>query len=162
MNELKIIPHSEEAERGVLGSIMLKPDILDGIGLCREEFYDRRHQELFGQMDDMNRANVGMDAITIAEWLKDKNAIDKCGGYDYLIQIQNGTLVPSHSEHYAKIVTEKAEYRRHIDIGNKLCESAYKSEDGSDDAMVGLMEKVASADSEVPLDVLANQFIDDC
>ena len=68
---LRIPPHSEEAERGGLGSILLDPS--NAIDKClakrlgSESFYDRRHQALFEQMVEMSQANVPMDAITIAE-----------------------------------------------------------------------------------------------
>ena len=67
---LRIPPHSEEAERGVLGSILLDP--VGSIDKCLakrlggDAFYDRRHQALFEQMVDMSQANKAMDAITIA------------------------------------------------------------------------------------------------
>ena len=71
---LRIPPHSEEAERGVLGSVLLDPahalDKCLAKRLAGEAFYDPRHQVLFDALVDMSQANVAMDAITIAEWLK--------------------------------------------------------------------------------------------
>ncbi len=130
---LRIPPHSEEAERGVLGSILLDP--ASAIDKClakrlgSDSFYDRRHQALFEQMVDMNQANRPMDAITIAEWLKDHNALEKVGGYDYLVQLQDSTLVPAHVEFYCDIVQEKNLYRRLIEHSNEVTDSAYKGEE---------------------------------
>ncbi|RLA42669.1 MAG: replicative DNA helicase [Gammaproteobacteria bacterium] len=130
---LRIPPHSEEAERGVLGSILLDP--ASAIDKClakrldSESFYDRRHQALFEQMVDMSQANVAMDAITIAEWLKTHNALEKVGGYDYLVQLQDSTLVPAHVEFYCDIVQEKNLYRCLIDHSNNITDSAYKGEE---------------------------------
>lgn len=130
---LRIPPHSEEAERGVLGSILLDP--ANAIDKClakrlgSDSFYDRRHQALFEQMVDMSQANMAMDAITIAEWLKNKNALEKSGGYDYLVQLQESTLVPAHVEFYCDIVQEKHLYRRLIEHSNGITDAAYKGED---------------------------------
>jgi replicative DNA helicase len=130
---LRIPPHSEEAERGVLGSILLDP--ASAIDKClakrlgSDSFYDRRHQALFEQMVDMSQANVAMDAITIAEWLKTNNALEKCGGYDYLVQLQDSTLVPAHVEFYCDIVQEKFLYRSLIEHSNTVTDSAYKGEE---------------------------------
>jgi replicative DNA helicase len=130
---LRIPPHSEEAERGVLGSILLDP--ASAIDKClakrlgSDSFYDRRHQALFEQMVDMSQANKAMDAITIAEWLKDHNALEKVGGYDYLTQLQDSTLVPAHVEFYCDIVQEKKLYRCLIDHSNTITDQAYKSEE---------------------------------
>ncbi|MCF7848584.1 MAG: replicative DNA helicase [Kiritimatiellales bacterium] len=130
---LRIPPHNEEAERGVLGSILLDPDtVLDKCltkHLASGAFYDRRHQVLFQQLVDMSQGNKAMDAITIADWLKSKGVLDKIGGYDYLIQLQDSTLVSAHAEHYTDIVLEKYLYRRLIEQSNTTIDECYKSED---------------------------------
>jgi len=130
---LRIPPHSEEAERGVLGSVLLDPaSALDKClakQLNSESFYDRRHQVLFEQLTEMSQANVVMDAITIAEWLKTHSALEKAGGYDYLVELQESTLVAAHVEYYCDIVQEKNLYRKLIDHSNTLCDSAYKGEE---------------------------------
>jgi replicative DNA helicase len=129
---LRIPPHSEEAERGVLGSILLDP--VGSIDKCLakrlggDAFYDRRHQALFEHMVDMSQANMPMDAITIAEWLKSKNAIEKVGGYDYLVLLQDSTLVPAHVEFYCDIVLEKKLYRDLIEKSSDTIDAAYKGE----------------------------------
>lgn len=130
---LRVPPHSEEAERGVLGSILLDPQgALDKClakRLGADCFYDRRHQALFEHMVDMSQANMPMDAITIGEWLKDKNALEKVGGYDYLVQLQDSTLVPAHVEFYCDIVMDKRLYRRLIDQSSETIDAAYRGEE---------------------------------
>jgi len=130
---LRIPPHSEDAERGVLGSILLDPaSALDKClakRLSGDSFYDRRHQALFEQMVDMSQANKVMDAITIAEWLKNHNTLEKVGGYDYLVELQDSTLVPAHVEFYCDIVQEKNLYRCLIDHSNTVTDAAYKGEE---------------------------------
>ncbi len=130
---LRIPPHSEEAERGVLGSILLDPagslDKCLAKRLGPDCFYDRRHQALFEQLLDMGQANVPMDALTIGEWLKNKNALDKVGGYDYLIQLQDSTLVPAHVEFYCDLVMEKKLYRSLIEKSSEAIDKAYKGEE---------------------------------
>ncbi|MBN2162569.1 MAG: hypothetical protein JW713_06470 [Pontiellaceae bacterium] len=130
---LRIPPHSEKSERGIVGSIMLEPDRvipkLLKAGLRPNDFYDRRHQVLYEQMLDMYAAMPrGMDALTIADWLKDKNAIEMAGGYDYLVQIQDSTLVTAHVEHYTKNVLNKKLYRSIIEEAAGAMDRAYKGE----------------------------------
>jgi replicative DNA helicase len=130
---LRIPPHSDEAERGVLGSILLDPQgALDKClakRLGADCFYDPRHQALFEQMVDMSQANMPMDAITIGEWLKGHNALGKVGGYDYLVQLQDSTLVPSHVEYYCDIVMDKRLYRLLIEQSSEIVDAAYRGED---------------------------------
>lgn len=138
-NGLRVPPHSEEAERGVLGSVLLDPvdSLLKVKGLCPESFYDRRHQALFQQLQAMLTANVPMDGLTIGEWLKDRNELDRVGGYDYLIQLQADTLVPAHIGFYSDIVSEKKRYRALIDIAANMMDEAYA---GEKDAKVLMQE----------------------
>ncbi|WP_372806574.1 replicative DNA helicase [Pontiella sp.] len=130
---MRIPPHSDEAERGVLGSILLDPsgslDKCLAKRLGPDSFYDRRHQALFEQLVDMSQANKPMDAITIGEWLKARNALEKVGGYDYLVQLQDSTLVPAHVEYYCEIVMEKRLFRMLIEQSSEIIDSAYKGED---------------------------------
>jgi replicative DNA helicase len=129
---LRIPPHSEEAERGVLGSVLLDPS--SSLDKCLAKrlgpdcFYDRRHQALFENLVDMSQANMPMDAITIGEWLKTNNALDKVGGYDYLVQLQDSTLVPAHVEFYCDIVLEKRLYRMLIEQSSEVIDAAYRAE----------------------------------
>lgn len=140
---LRIPPHSDEAERGVLGSILLDPE--GSLDKCLAKrlgpasFYDRRHQTLFEHLVDMSQANMPMDAITIGEWLKSRKALDKVGGYDYLVELQDSTLVPSHVEFYCDIVQEKRLYRLLIEQSSEIIDASYKGElDAS--ALVGEAE----------------------
>ncbi|MDH3981319.1 MAG: replicative DNA helicase [Kiritimatiellaceae bacterium] len=130
---LRIPPHSDEAERGVLGSILLDPsgslDKCLAKRLGADCFYDRRHQALYEHLVDMSQANMPMDAITIGEWLKDNKALDKVGGYDYLVQLQDSTLVPAHVEFYCDIVMDKKLYRRLIENSSETIDAAYKGEE---------------------------------
>ncbi|MBN2702623.1 MAG: replicative DNA helicase [Pontiellaceae bacterium] len=167
---LRIPPHSEEAERGVLGSILLDPagaiDKCLAKRLGSESFYDRRHQALFEQMVDMSQANVPMDAITISEWLKDHNALEKVGGYDYLVQLQDSTLVPAHVEFYCDIVQEKKLYRLLIEKSSETIDSAYKGEQDAallvSEAESALFELSSRGAEQIPdwKDSVKNAFTD--
>lgn len=130
---LRVPPHSEEAERGVLGSILLSPSqSLNNcikVGLHAQDFYDRRHQVLYEQMMELRLKGGVMDAITIGEHLKRTGTLDKVGGYDYLVFLQSDTLVAAHVTFYAEIVLEKRLYRRLIDTSAEAMDSAYSEKD---------------------------------
>lgn len=129
---LRIPPHSEEAERGVIGSILLDPCgaliKAQEKGVVSDNFYDRRHQVLYAQLVEMQESGRPMDAITIGDWLKKKNALEKVGGYDYLVQLQDSTLVPAHVGFYSDIVIEKSKRRSLIWAASETIQAAYKGE----------------------------------
>jgi replicative DNA helicase len=138
-----------EAESGVLGSVLLDQDAISRCdGLTPESFYDRRNAELFRHLLDMHRERKPMDALTIGEYLKKQNAVDKVGGYDRLIELQDATLVPNHISHYCDIVREKAEYRALIQECGETIENALsgasKPSSIRDALMVKLMAETPS------------------
>jgi replicative DNA helicase len=138
MSNLRIRPHSEEAEAGVLGSVLLDPSCMDGLSLKPEEFYDRRHSLLWESLQEMHVSNRPLDAITVMEWLRDKNLLDRVGGHDYLLKLQDDTLVSAHSQHYAGIVSEKAGLRSEIDVLSDGLDLAYGGESASDGVLAAL------------------------
>jgi replicative DNA helicase len=130
---LKIPPNSDEAERGVMGSIMLSPDAsLDKClekGLTPDSFYMRHHRILFEQVCELSLTSRCMDAILIAEHLKDKGALEDAGGYDYLVQLQDPSVIPAHVEHYADILIDKHKARRGIRSCSEALAKLYKTDE---------------------------------
>lgn len=140
-DSLRIPPHSEEAERGILGSILLDSDAIHKCqrkGISNESFYDRRHQCLYENLLEMSQTNVPMDAITIGDWLKDHNAFEKIGGYDYLIELQGETLVPDHVDFYCDIVIDKKEQRTIIEKSSEAIDRAYRGDPENDEIISDL------------------------
>ena len=129
---LRVPPHSVEAERGVLGSILLDPSASVDKCVARRlrpaSFFDRRHQLLFEQLVEMSQSNRPMDALTIQEWLKERELLDKVGGDGYLLELQESTLVPAHVEFYSDIVLEKSICRTLIERSAETIDAAYRGE----------------------------------
>ncbi len=129
---LRVPPYSEEAEMGLLGSILLEPMVslgrAQGVQLRPDMFYDRRHQLLFNALVDMARDGRAMDGLTIADWLKDRNEMEMVGGFDYLLRLQAEAGVAAHVEHYAQIVVEKSLRRSVVAQATALIDDAYSGE----------------------------------
>ena len=79
--EERIPPHSTEAEKSVLGAALLSKDALfDVVEVVKpQDFYDKNHTEIFEAMLDLNRKNVPVDALTVAEELKQYKALLDAG-----------------------------------------------------------------------------------
>jgi replicative DNA helicase len=129
MDNIRIPPHSIDAERGVLSSILLDPchavDKCRESGLTPDSFYDRRHQAFYGEIIEMPEI---LDAILIAQILSDKNMIEKVGGYDYLADLQVHAGITGHIDHYAKIVLDKARSRDAIGVYSDAVDTIYKGD----------------------------------
>jgi replicative DNA helicase len=122
----RLPPWSEEAERGVLGCVLLSPN--DCMGECIEKlkddgieaFYDLRNRTIYEYMMEMYDQRQGIDIITLHQKLKDKQIIDQIGGIPYLNQLQDSVPSAAHLSFYLDIVYEKFLLRKLI----QTCTSA--------------------------------------
>src|SRR5271165_2501162 len=85
----RLLPHSPEAEQGVLGCVLLSPN--DCMGECIEKlksgedvFYDLRHQTIFKALSQMYDNREAIDVITLQQRLKDSQLLEQVGGIAYL------------------------------------------------------------------------------
>lgn len=141
---IRIPPHSAEAERGVLGSVLLDPTSLEKVpDLQSDAFYDRRHSALFEEMRALRDTNKPFDAISLGDWLSKRGSLDRIGGYDYLIELQEETLVTAHVRSYAVIIQEKRRLRRIIEESMLAADKCYSSED-ADSVVSSLTTSVVS------------------
>src|SRR5512140_3287164 len=94
----RLPPHSEEAEQGVLGCILLDPpttlsEVLTKLRAGPGAFYDLRHQIIFQAMLDLWTERVPVDLISLQQRLKDQHKLGDSGGLAYLSSLAD--VVPS-------------------------------------------------------------------
>lgn len=120
-------PHDLEAELGVLGSMMLKPDVCDDLAaLVRpEDFYDPAHQALYGHMQSMHSSGKRIDITLLVNELKKAGDFDTIGGAAFLARVSQAVPNAAHAAFYGKIVREKAIFRSVIDASTKILSQAY-------------------------------------
>ena len=98
----RIPPYSEEAERGVLGAILLDADRVLDLALARritpEAFYLRGHHVLYEGLVGMHQASKHIDLLTASQYLRDTGLLDAVGGVTYLDQLVDSTPTPAHAE----------------------------------------------------------------
>lgn len=141
---LKNIPFNDDAERGVLGSVLLEPNKF--YNLCHRinenDFYNRKHKILWKSICDFMNTNSTFDIIVFTDYLKDNNLLHKVGNTDYLLNLQDTTIVASHSEHYCKLVKEDSLLRKQIEYYQQaLKDTIQNKQDVSDTLIAELMKK---------------------
>jgi len=121
-------PHDLDSELGVLGSIMLKPDVCDEIATIvrREDFYDDAHALLFHHMQEMHNTGKRVDITLLVDRLKKAGDFDKVGGAPFLARVSQAVPNAAHAAYYANIVREKAVYRSVIDASTSIITRAYE------------------------------------
>ena len=157
---MRELPNDLIAEQGVLGSILLDPlPSFAKIKISKDDFFVHKHQVLFEQLKNMYVNNVLADAVTIRNYLKDNKKLDFIGE-DYLLELVENTIVPSHVNHYQKIVKEKSDLRREIKILSEALDKTYNGESNADKVISEL--SVANIQTDEPLEVMGEKFIQDC
>ena len=120
-------PHSLDAERAVLGSILLLPDTCDEVALLvrPEDFYDDANARLFRRILDMRDAGQQVDPMLLLEELKTAGDYEVVGGGAYLAEIARQVPTAAHAEYYARIVREKGMLRALIHASTDILRDAY-------------------------------------
>jgi len=128
-------PHDLEAELGVLGSILLKPDVCDEISsvLREEDFFDETHQLLFRHMLEMHTAGKRIDVTLLVDHLKKAGDFDKIGGAAFLARVSQVVPNAAHAKYYANIVREKSVYRAVINASTEILAAGYQESQDSKD-----------------------------
>lgn len=128
------VPHSEEAERGVLGSFLLDPTRCIPLAqvqyqLTAKSFYVPAHAKLAGALFDMAKGDVSrIDLLTVGDYLGQHNILDDVGGSTFLEKLIDNTPTSAHVEHYAAIVRAKQIARGVIEKSRDILDEAYTTE----------------------------------
>lgn len=138
----RIPPQNTEAEQAVLGSILLKADLLGSVLelLKPHDFYKDAHKIIFESMVDLFEKNEPQDLLTVSNLLANSNQIDKVGGPAYLASLTSIVPVTANIVSYAKIIREKSILRRLITVNSDIAARCYE-EQGEIDLLVDEAEQ---------------------
>ncbi|MCL2491739.1 MAG: replicative DNA helicase [Coriobacteriia bacterium] len=163
-NTARIPPHNLDAERALLGAMMLSKEIqIEASGaLTCDDFYSTRHQSIFEAMQAMTARNISYDVLTLADKLESMGKLESVGGIDYLVEVSTSITATSYWERYATIVRRLSTYRQLITAGNQIVTMAYEAPDDTAEA-VGFAEQSIMSVTEQRLSndftLLENQLI---
>lgn len=121
-DEAILPPHSVEAERSVIGAILLDSNALDRIeGLITEaDFYRQDHRLIFAAARTLSNAGKPIDVITVAEAMEGAGSLSRTGGLAYLGEIVQNTPSAANIKRYAEIVRERALQRRLLALATDI------------------------------------------
>ena len=126
------LPQSIEAERAVIGAILLSPDALDRVAgkLSEADFFAPAHRLIWRAACELIARGQPCDAVTLGEWFEQTGEADAVGGGAYIVDLASTTPSAANIAHYAKIVRSKAVLRRVIEVGQRLQHEAMAADDG--------------------------------
>ena len=129
--ELRLPPQNLEAERAVLGAILIEPGAFDTVTtiLSTQAFYKDAHNQIFASMLALKDAAEPIDALTLTNQLTKEGLLEKVGGSYYITGLADEIPSAANVEHYAQIVREKHILRQVITAGNDMISAAYQGEE---------------------------------
>lgn len=127
VTQVRIPPHSQDAEISVLGALLLDKNSIVNVAefLRPEHFYEDKNASIFDVMLGLYEAREPIDVLTVSEGLKRKKKLKEVGGASYLADLVNRVPTAAHVEHYAKIVKDFAIKRSLMSAASRLVEFSF-------------------------------------
>ncbi|MDP4028536.1 MAG: replicative DNA helicase [Gallionella sp.] len=127
LDQIKLPPHSVEAEQSVLGGLMLEASALDKIVdlVTDGDFYRHEHRLIYRQIVRLSEQAKPVDVITVAEALEIAGDLDKAGGLPYLGSLAQNVPSAANIRRYGEIVRERSIMRKLAEVGADISGSAY-------------------------------------
>ncbi len=126
---LRVPPHAEDAEKSLLGAILVDdkvlplvhPDVLEAA-----DFYLESHRVIFETMVELSGRGSAIDAVTLAEALRTRGLYDRVGGAAYLDQVMDAVPMSADAEEHARLIREKSIVRRLILACGRVVAGAFQ------------------------------------
>jgi len=128
--ETRIVPYSEDAERSVLGCMLISQEAANNTAeqLTKGSFYMHSHQLIFEAMSALYGQGKSIDMVTVTEELRSMGELSAAGGGSYIADLSNYVPSVANIENYIQIVKEKHIRREIIQTATEAAEMAYNHE----------------------------------
>lgn len=130
INQNRLPPQNLDAEKAILGSIMLRPGAIHEItDLIRaDSFYAVKHSQIFKTMLDLSSRGEPIDILSVSHRLEEKGLLEQVGGSSYLTELTNSVPASTNITYYADIVNKKNILRKIIEAGNNISELGFRED----------------------------------
>ena len=130
----RTLPHSLDAEKSVLGAILIHNDAFNHAAelIDSRDFFRDAHRRIFDKMIALSERGDAIDFVTLREELSRSGDLDDVGGPAYIASLADGVPRSANVEYYARIVKEKSTLRNLIHSANKILTEAYEAEQEPD------------------------------
>ena len=126
-SEARTPPASLDAERSILGTVLLDPTAVNVIveHLKPEDFYRPAHQAIAQAMITLVQSNEPIDTVTLTEQMSREGTLEKSGGVTYISSLLDAVVSTTTLEHHAHLISQKALMRRMIYASSEIASSGY-------------------------------------
>ncbi|HTM11529.1 MAG TPA: replicative DNA helicase [Bryobacteraceae bacterium] len=138
------LPANVDAERFVLGSILLNQDTYFQVAgaVEPEDFSLEKHRRIFARMKDLYDRGEKIDRVTLANELMKQGQIESVDGFSYLVSLDEGLPALSNLDSYVRIVKDKATLRKLIFSAQKVIDRCLIGEEEPDEILAGAEESL--------------------
>ncbi|MEK7555366.1 MAG: replicative DNA helicase [Patescibacteria group bacterium] len=142
--DLKLPPQDIDAERSVLGALMLDKNSIIQVAdlITSEDFYKPVHEKIFETIIDLFSKSEPIDILSVTSRLKENQRLSEIGGSSYLTDLINSVPTASHIQHYAKIIRDKRVLRNLIHTSAEITEHAFNTSESTEDLLDEIERKV--------------------
>ncbi len=157
-NVLRTPPNDVDAEKALLGSLLLRQNSLTEIAdlINHESFYSGKNSNIYKAIFDLYSKGEPLDLISLSSKLKEKSLLEQAGGHSYLAEIMNTVPSSSNVEHYARIIQKKHLLRKLIESADHIAELGYNESREIDEILDQAEKKIYGISGSF----LRNKFID--
>lgn len=154
---LRIPPQNLDSERALLGSILLRSEVLFEIldTISEDCFYSEKHRIVFKAIMELFSKKEPVDILTLGSKLKENNQLEQIGGNTFLSELINTVPSSANAKYYAKIVHKKFMMRRLISVSEKVCELGYSETD----SLEHCLDKAEKSIFEVTNSLMSRSYI---
>ncbi|HHT9111986.1 MAG: replicative DNA helicase [Planctomycetes bacterium] len=163
----RTMPQSIEAEMSVLGAMILDNEVISLVIpiLNKLSFYKTAHQELYQAIVDVYDKGQPVDLVVLREELKKRSLLEKVGGVEYLMELEEAVPTIGNVEYYANIVREKAIKRNLIEVAATIQKQSFEEStdtehllDASERAIFDITQKKFNTASTKLNEILKETF----
>lgn len=166
---MRSLPQSLEAEQSVIGAMIIDKSAISKAleKLKDEDFYRDGHKVIFKAIREMFSKDMAVDLVTLLEYLKSTDNLDKAGGVTYISEVSSSVITTANLEAYIKIVEDKSTLRKLIKSATQIIEESYNKQDRVEDVIdiaqkkiFDLAEKQGANEYESLANVLERGFLE--
>lgn len=165
---MRSLPQSIEAEQSVIGSMIIDKNSIAKVmeSLEENDFYRDGHKIIFKAILEMFKNDMPVDLVTLLEYLKSTDMLEKSGGVTYITELSASVPTTANLSAYIKIVSDKSTLRKLIKASTSIIEESYNKQDKVENVVdiaekkiFNIAENRTSKDFESLSDVLERGFL---
>ncbi len=163
----QVTPHNREAEEGVIGAILINPEVYYDVAqfLQGDDFYIHRNRWIWDAFNRLHESRNPIDVLTVTAELDNMGHLAEVGGPAYLTALINNVPTSLHAEAYGHMVEQTAVRRRMLAAANQIAKLAYQGEmgiesvmDEAEKAVFGVSERRLTRDLQPIQEVLSEYY----